>query len=239
LLDFHRPRAGELPADEAAELERHLAGCPECEAADRTERRLDEHFGRAVRDVPVPAQLRERLLGRLKEERAAALRRKLAWTARGFIVAAAAALVGAFILWQVYLKPPKPDLNELNQAQLDKQNSRTPQDVQLWFQQHHNVDMVAPKEFDYGNLIDCDLVTLQGKRVPELVFQRVENSMTRARVFVLDRDQFDIDALPRDVSQFDSAGQRMKVIQEPPNTAYVVIYNGDDLDPLLIPLIGR
>ena len=62
LLDFARPRPAELAAEEAAALEGHLTGCPECDSLARTERQLDgddallaayrEHFGITLRHVP-------------------------------------------------------------------------------------------------------------------------------------------------------------------------------------------
>lgn len=237
LLDFHRPRAGELAADEAADLERHLGCCPECDAAARAGRRLDDHLGLAVRDVPVPDKLRERLLARLKGERQAALRRKLAWAARGAAVAAAL-LIGVFVWWQyIGSKPPRLELDPLTEADIAKHNSRTPEQVEVWFQEHHQITMVAPKDFDYRFLADYELATLQGKPVPKLVFQRSENNgITRARVFVLTREQFDLSGLPTVPPDIQSLGRWLTVKEPPeaPNTRYLIIYEGDNgLDPLI------
>jgi hypothetical protein len=237
LLDFNRPRWGELPADEAGELSRHLASCPECDAAGRAEHRLDEHFGRAVRDVPVPDGLRERLLERLKEERAAVLRRRVAWGARAAAIAAAL-LVATLLGWHFFGRQPATlKIDDVLVSDFEKYNDRSPQTVENWFREHRNVAMVAPPQFNYGYLADYDLATLQGKSVPHLVFQRAEDTgVTRARVFVLTREQFDLSALPGDPPELESYGRRLTVWDSPeePQTRYLIVYDGDSLQPLQV-----
>ena len=51
LLDFARPGGYDLVDEDRSALERHLANCSDCDAAARGGRQLDEHLGRAVRDV--------------------------------------------------------------------------------------------------------------------------------------------------------------------------------------------
>ena len=77
LLDFARPLCPELDTADAEALHSHLAECPECGPFAAGERRIDGHFGRAVRDVPVPEHLRDRLVKRLAVERDAWYRRRL------------------------------------------------------------------------------------------------------------------------------------------------------------------
>jgi hypothetical protein len=245
LLEFQRPRGGELPADEAAALEGHLAGCPDCDAAFRTERRLDDYFGRAVRDVPLPDRLRERLLGRLQEERSAAVRRKLAWAARGLAVAAAL-LVGVFVWWHFIGSQPKPlDYQAALEEDFNKANARaSAEGVQDWFRDNYQVMMVAPKDFNYAWLADMDLTTLQGRRVPKLVFQRPVGA--QAHVFVLGDDRFDLGTLraqlantpaePNKLPELVSLDRRLTLLEpdEPHGTAYLVIYEGDSLTPFCL-----
>jgi len=85
-----------------------LAGCPECDSLARVERQLDDHVGRAVRNVPVPEGLRDRLLQRLKA-------RRRAWYASratplaGLAAAAAAVLFVVWLNWPHALRPrPRP-----------------------------------------------------------------------------------------------------------------------------------
>src|SRR5207248_1436745 len=69
LLNFNRATGHDLDAADKAALDAHLAECPECDCAARGERQFDEHLGRAIRDVPVPHGLKERLLTRLRRQR--------------------------------------------------------------------------------------------------------------------------------------------------------------------------
>src|SRR5262249_28887945 len=95
LLDYHRPTDSELSGPDAADLERHLDVCPECGALAQAERRADARLGRAMRDVPLPDGLHDRLLARLAADRRAVMMRRFA---RGSRYAAAAALVLATLL---------------------------------------------------------------------------------------------------------------------------------------------
>src|ERR1700730_9516266 len=92
LLHFAPPRRAELEAGEVEALESHLADCPDCGALAQHERRLDDHLGQAVRDVPVPPAVRSRLLAPLAVESDAWYRRWVLLGA-GFVAAAAAVVL--------------------------------------------------------------------------------------------------------------------------------------------------
>jgi hypothetical protein len=239
LLEFRGPRARELAVEEAAELEGHLAACPDCDAALRAERRLDDHIGRAVRDVPVPDQLREQLLARLRDERGTRLRGRLAWAARGLSVAAALVLC-AFLWWHfVGSKPPLLDINQVADADVQQHRLVGPENVQAWFREQRHVVMVPPKQFNYLYLADYDVVEWQGRKVPKLVFFRPDdNASARARVYVVTTEQFDLSRLPPPGGPYDvDDSERFQVWQcdSAPGTRYVIFYTGDNLDPLLDP----
>src|SRR5262245_62372163 len=87
LLAFPQTGPDAPTGDEATELRDHLAVCPECDAAFRAEARIDAHIGRAMRDVPVPAGLKEQLLKRLAEEWAQAWRKRILQAVRVAVVA--------------------------------------------------------------------------------------------------------------------------------------------------------
>jgi hypothetical protein len=239
LLDFHRPRCGELPPEEAVELERHLAGCADCDAAGRTLRRLDDHLGAAVRAVPLPDGLRERLLGRLREERGTRLHRRMAWAGRGLAVAAA--LLIATLLWLHFRAPsppPKLDVNGVAEAELRQHRPLSGEGVEAWFKEKYQVTMVAPPVLNYNYLIDYDLSHLQGKPVPRLSFhhEQGDNAATRATVYVVTSDQFDLGALNAiDPQQYESFGLHLEIWPpqpQRPTTAYVIFFDGDNLDLL-------
>lgn len=94
LLLQHRTVTGlDLDELEREELDAHLTACPLCRAQAADDARFDDHLGRAVRAVPVPAGLRERLLAAVAPARPARRWRKpLAWGA-GAAAAACLALV--------------------------------------------------------------------------------------------------------------------------------------------------
>jgi hypothetical protein len=239
LLDFHRPHAGELSADEAAELEGHLAACADCDAAARAQRRLDDHLGRAVRDVPLPPRLRGELLAVVRERHRAAVLRRLSQVARGLAVAAAL-LLAVGLGWHFLAGRPRLDVHALYLADLDKHHSTSPENVQLWLQEHHHVTFVPPLAFDFSYLADYEAVEWQGKRVPKLVFFRPDLN-ARARVYVVSGDRFDLAglSLTEQPKEFDESGERMQV-WEPKDAPqdriairYVIFYSGESLEPLL------
>jgi hypothetical protein len=94
LLDFARPQARELEAEEAAALESHLDHCPDCHSQARSERQLDDCLGKAMRQVEVPAGLRDQLLARLESARGDWHRKRFAHAVRLSVAAAAVLLLG-------------------------------------------------------------------------------------------------------------------------------------------------
>ena len=168
----------------------------------------------------------------MQDERRGQFRRKLAWAARGLAVATAASLIATVVLWQVYLKPATVNLEALDRAEEQKYGAPSAEAVQHWFQEQRHVEMVAPKQFEYAYLAEYDLTMLQGKPVPKLVFQHVDNNgITRARVFVLKPEQFDLQQLPDEVQGYS---ERIDILKESPQTAFVIVSSGETLKPLLV-----
>src|SRR5947209_6413570 len=119
LLDFARPLSTELEASEAEALHCHLADCSQCGALAQVERQADERLGQAVRDVPVPDGLRQRLLSRLAIERDAWYRR---WLMRATGIAAAITLA-VWLGWS--LRGPRPaevDLEKVYTEAIEQRN---------------------------------------------------------------------------------------------------------------------
>lgn len=193
LFEFARPRANELPHPEAAELRHHLDACPECSALAAVERRTDHHLARAMRDVPVPVGLRNRLLERLKADSVPTRSRWLLRTVA--TVGVAAALLLGVGLWAMLARsqPTRLDIAGLQGLLAAKTTNPNADWVEAWFQDTHGVVMVAPRAFgqnplDYSLLLDYDLVTLpNGRLVPKLVFV---SGKERLVVYVLSDRQF-------------------------------------------------
>ena len=50
-------------------LQQHLDKCPDCACLAQADRRLDETLGKVMRDVPVPAGLKQSVMKRLATQR--------------------------------------------------------------------------------------------------------------------------------------------------------------------------
>lgn len=71
ILDVVRPGAVDPDDADVAAAATHLEDCDDCLLALRSQQALDRRIGRAIRDVPVPQGLRERLHAGLEETAAA------------------------------------------------------------------------------------------------------------------------------------------------------------------------
>jgi hypothetical protein len=60
--------SGNLLWTTVEEASRHVEGCPTCQAAVRRQRQFDDKVGVMIREAPVPADLKDRLLARLEAE---------------------------------------------------------------------------------------------------------------------------------------------------------------------------
>src|SRR5438128_7247227 len=75
LMPFARPPV-ELPAEERALVERHLAECPECRESARREQQFDAAIARAMKSIEAPAGLREQIGTRLAQQRGRTIQRR-------------------------------------------------------------------------------------------------------------------------------------------------------------------
>jgi hypothetical protein len=221
LLDYYRPNSTDLATEDVSALEQHLACCPECGALTRGQHQADALLGRAMRNVATPDRLRERLLSRLHTERRDSAQRKLGWVVRG-VVAVAAMLLIAFGAWYAIWGNQPPDLHlaPLAQEDISKFSNPTPEIVEAWYPRG---TFTAPPHFDYAFLRYYGFADIQGKRVPELIFAQ---GPMRARVLVVNRDQFKLDNLNKTLPD-DLSGASIEV-WETPTVAYIVIYSGND-----------
>ncbi len=231
LLEFARPGSAELDAVEAEALQQHLTDCPECAALAQFERRADEHLGRAMRDVPVPAGLRERILGKLAGERAAWRRR---WLIRASGAAAAVLLLAltGWYFWSSSLPALTPnDVPYLVEAP----PFLTKPGVEISFEEM-NARTELPRGFNYDLLRSYDLVTFHGRQVPQLVFVRGEGDTKRplvARVYILSSRQFDLEQTKANFANFSGGGYQFRDSSEPGQYLYLIICPTDKLQLFL------
>jgi hypothetical protein len=239
LLDFNRPHAPELDRIDQDLLEGHLAHCPECDTLARNERQLDEYLGEAVRDVPVPQGLHERILRRLREEREGWYRKQLGRGLRVFAAAAALFLVGWFGLsaWRQHHLPQPTEKELAEEFDPDRPPDRA--DAEAWFLRQ-GVKTNAPADFAYQYLSPNFLLKdFRGQKVPCLTFIRQDGEQPRAvaHVFILSRERFDLGNLS-ELSKPYSTRFKVEIRKPSSDYAYVIVYSGN-LNLLLKPESSR
>jgi hypothetical protein len=233
LLDLNRPAGRELDGDETQALESHLAACSECSAIARSERQFHQQLGRAMCLVEAPPGLRTSILAKLDKDRGDLYRRQVAKSLR-IAVGVAACLLVAYLLWN-YRQTKRPELyaesvrDSFLRQQLEKP---TKGKVEEWFQQEHGVRIDAPMEFNYNCLVSYDLSSLEGKKVPLLLFFSPDRR-SWARVLVVSDAQFNLDSL-QDKFTSDSGELTVQIWKpEDGHHAYIIIFTGRELKPFL------
>jgi hypothetical protein len=233
LLDFARPQTRELEPEEAGALESHLDRCADCHGLARLERGLDERLSKAMRQVEVPADLRDRLRARLEADRGDWYRRRFAHTMR---LAAAAA---AFLLlawgagrWVLHFTKPRIDPQQIAAAVNDDamQDPRTRIEAEL---KRMGVDTPLSAQLNY-NLVNApaSLAELPGfpnQHVAMLVFSQ---SGRFATVYLVATDQLQ-EGVPLTVG---GATFKVEVLPSPGGAyTFLVVHDGDNLDWLRPP----
>lgn len=213
LLEFAQPGDAELDEAEAQALRDHLHECPECAVVAAAERRADEHLGRAVRDVPVPEGLRERLLSRLGRERDAWWKR---WALHK--VAAAAALFLAGWLGYTWWVGRLPAINVADVLDDHSQPRMSPQAVEDWFGRRGLAMKTPPLRDDL--LASYHVAVFRDKQVPLLLYVRPADGggggpPVVAQVYVLSANQFDLKRTLEHGAFFNGSGQVAEVIKHP------------------------
>jgi hypothetical protein len=232
LLEFARPGTPELEPSEAMALGVHLDDCADCARAADRERRVDDVVGRALRDVPVPPGLRERLLNRLNAERDAWYRK---WLVRG--VGLAASIILAVWLGQALWFSRLPGVDWVILANdLEPRHARQVED---WFRLRQ-VSMVTPAGFNFDLLNAYGVSELQGRRVPHLVFlapaQGAERPAALAHVYVLSARQFDLEKTKQTVNEVYF--QHTVLVEKPPEHPeflFLIISTSKSLDAFKAP----
>jgi hypothetical protein len=228
-LRLRRHAADELGADVTGALDAHCAGCPECAADARSAALFDRAMVSAMKAVPVPAGLREKLFTQASAKQGAILRRKMYQTA----AACAAALVLLAIIFGVFSNTrPKVDTDELVRI-ADERVSNPEEATKRWLVAQKLPDEL-PKPFDYNLLVDWDTKEIQGRKVPVLVFRSsLPNDNGFAKVYIFREDgRFDLKGLQD--AQASSARAQVIVGQDRlRGVTYVIIHTGPDLAPFL------
>lgn len=227
LLDFARPQARELEAEEAQALESHLDHCPECHSQARSERQFDEYLGKAIRQVEVPAGLRDQLLARLESARGDWHRQRFAHAARLCTAAAALLLLGWSGWYWVREHWVAPiDMQRVAEA---ISNDATEDPITRTERQLRalGADTRLPSYFDYHLLAGppslAELPGYPGRMVPSLLFMR--NGRV-AQVYLIPEKAIPSDT-PRTIHNSSFKAELKGEEGEP--YRFLIIHDGDDL----------
>jgi hypothetical protein len=225
LLVFLRNSA-ELDATEAEALASHLKQCDACDHWARVEQQVDATLTRAMRAVPVPAGLRDRLLSRLGQDRSLRYLRRL----RLALATAAALLLAAGLSWYFWFGLRQtPDLAAV-ESEIIKV-ALNPEQVENWFRDQGLAMEVPPLEFSL--LYSYDTAQFMNRRVPRLVYvTRGERDPAGiAEVYVLPDSQFDTAKLEKELPAPGSNHNLLPLRPDNSRFFYLVVCTSGSLEP--------
>lgn len=219
----------ELSAEDAAVLDRHLAGCPDCSAEAARQAGWDNAVRSAMTAVPVPAGLRDRLIATAAARQAVRFRRTLT----RYAAVAAVVLVAAPLGYGVYLRS-RPVLDT---AAIAEQSSREFEDQEAAVRAlltAEGLPTTLPQRFDYQKCrVKTGYARVGGEKVPCIDLTVVRPNQTDdLRVLIARRTQFRLD----DVRPAGSSFATVTADRDPANgLVYVYVASSPTLDPFLAP----
>ena len=230
LATFFGRQGPELAPEDAAALDTHLASCPKCAAAVRFERAFDDRVAKAMLAVPVPDNLKAKLLDGIAAERGAWYRKKF-YAAAGMAAAVFLAIGGA-IAWQLGTAPELtlPEIvREADQKEQDRaRNARE-------FLAQQGIEFHPERPLDLNQAETWGMGQLKGKSVPVLYLVNGTKN-ARATVYVVRDSDFKWKDLPQDGSSVPSVyGFQAAVLRDlkRSDVGYVVVFTGAGLEVFL------
>jgi hypothetical protein len=221
LLAFVDRKCAELDAPEREAVAQHLESCPLCTELAHAERRADETLGAILRDVPVPADLKLKVMQRLTADRAAAPWKWMPW--KPMIAAAAILLaVTSGVAW-FFLPPPELHVADVEHVlSINKVGNWDENSAKNYLKNLGMSDHV-PGQFDYRYLQDVDVITIKGRSVARLTFAKADEC--KACVLILPWNQFRTNELHDDATS-------IKIQRDEENkVTHLILFIGN-IDPL-------
>lgn len=233
-LRLRKPGRDELGPEASAGLNRHLAECPVCAAEARTGEAFDRAVAAALRAVPVPVGLRERLHARAAAYRGAAIRR----TIYRLTALAAAVLLAVGLGLGVFVQRSAFDTAALVHD-TDEQLRDPESSLRAWLTSLGVAPELPPPPgetdpFDPELLVSLGWERVQGQDVPVVVF-RHPSGRGFAKVYILrSLSEFDL----RTLADAQGSLTLARVVTDPSRprgVAYVIVSTGPDFKPFLRP----
>jgi hypothetical protein len=230
LLLLRRPGGpDELSAEDNADLDRHLAGCPGCAAVADRDAGWDRAVRQAMTAVAPPAGLRARIIATAEVKRAAAFRR----TVGRYAALAAAVLVALPLGYGVYLRT-RPVLDGADLAERSSRAVEDPTAEVREFLETNRLPVSLPQRFDlHGCRAKVYFKDVNGVKLPCIDLTRRGGPQDESlQILIVSRDRFRIDDFRPAASSFAT------VTADPvsvPGWAYVYISTSPTLDPFLLP----
>ncbi len=189
LLTFAQRRCEKLDASEHAALQQHVDGCPDCAARIQAEHQADAAIGRLMLDVPIPADLKGKVLKRLAEQRLGKPWRKPATVAALVLIAL---LAGG--IWYA-VRTPVVTVEGV-QEYFYKGNGAKDEEVEADFQKL-GIEIRLPGNFKDKFLKHAEVVEFKSQRVVKLSYRTSndDGSTGIVDVLVLRNRDFRLDKL--------------------------------------------
>jgi hypothetical protein len=223
-----RKHAGdELGPEVAAALDGHLAVCAACAAEARAAASFDRALASAMRAVPIPAGLRERLVSHVAGQQGGILRRRMY---RASAAVAAALLLVGIGLGVFSSSRPKPDTGEWVRIEEDRYNN--PEATTRRWLAAQKLPDTLPLPFDYDLFVTFGKEDFQGKDVPVIVF-RSPSGPGFAKVYIFREDGLTDTSRLRDAYASRTQARVFNGEGAARNVKYVVVFTGLDLQPFL------
>jgi len=218
----------DLAADDRDSLTAHVAGCPHCASVSAGEASLHAAFAKAMRAVPVPADLHSKLLREGFAQRGARHRRQIyQWSSL-----AAGLLLVIGLGYGGYLRN-RPDLDTNDIAIKTDQDSSGPREpVHAWLA-GQDLPSDLPFDIDYRYYATHGHKELVGRDTPMILFHGQFGTpvIQTATVFIVDTSRFKIQDLKN--AQASLVYVTVKQHANRPDIAYVIVSTTETIEPFL------
>ena len=219
-------RLGDLPAEDRADLNAHLEGCPACAAWLTAEADFDARLTRMMADVVVPPGLKQdvAVAALFAGRRHRRLRRVGLFATASVLIAA-----GGLAWWSAAPVPRAIDLPRFA-GEIETALTNPQADAERWLAKQ-GIAFRPEVPLDLAKIVAHGTATLDGREMPVLTF-RNPTTGAFARVFVLPEGRYSLDTAPSEPISTVTLGYQFQVLRdrENPKRAYLVMYSGNGLD---------